>query len=89
MNSIIAIPGIDGHAYGSWQGRGNAHRMWLRHFLSEDLPNCRTMIFGYNSKLRGSSIATLEDYSRQLLEGINSVREDTEVQLCVMSQECR
>ncbi|KAJ5893420.1 hypothetical protein N7495_005111 [Penicillium taxi] len=35
---IIAIAGLDGHAYGSWQGRGNLARMWLRDFLSKDLP---------------------------------------------------
>ena len=72
--SIIAIPGIDGHAYGSWQGRGNAHRMWLRHFLSKDLPTCRTMIYGYNSKLSIRGMGTLDDYTREFLEEIKRIR---------------
>ena len=47
--SIIAITGLDGHAYGSWRGKGNLGRMWLRDFLSKDLPNCRTMTYGYTT----------------------------------------
>ena len=44
---VVAITGLDGHAYGSWSG-GDPKRMWLRDFLSEDLPKCRVMIYGYN-----------------------------------------
>ncbi|KAH0551496.1 hypothetical protein GP486_007289 [Trichoglossum hirsutum] len=71
---IIAITGLGGHAYGSWRGKGNLGRMWLRHFLSKDLPRCRTMIYGYNSKLSSRGIGTVEDYSREFLEGIKKVR---------------
>src|SRR5579862_533561 len=78
-NSIIAITGLGGHAYGSWRGKGNLGRMWLRHFLSKDLPQCRTMIYGYNSKLSSRGIGTIEDYSREFLEGIKKVRGTKEV----------
>lgn len=77
--SIIAITGLDGHAYGSWRGKGNLGRMWLRDFLSKDLPNCRTMIYGYNSKLSSHGINTIMDYGREFLEGIKRIRNTKEV----------
>ncbi|EAU30101.1 predicted protein [Aspergillus terreus NIH2624] len=75
---IIAITGLDGHAYGSWQGRGNLGRMWLRDFLSKDLPQCRTMIYGYNSKLSSHGVDTILDYGRELMEEIKKVRNTKE-----------
>jgi len=75
---IIAIPGLDGHAYGSWKGRGNLSRMWLRHFLSKDLPHCRTMIYGYDSKISLHAFNTTMDYARGLIEEIKKVRNSSE-----------
>ncbi|KAJ6118319.1 hypothetical protein N7471_013786 [Penicillium samsonianum] len=77
---IIAIAGLDGHAYGSWQGRGNLGRMWLRDFLSKDLPQCRTMIYGYNSKLSSHGVDTILDYGRELMEEIKKIRNMKELQ---------
>ncbi|KAJ5348541.1 uncharacterized protein N7506_001794 [Penicillium brevicompactum] len=77
---IIAIAGLDGHAYGSWQGRGNLGRMWLRDFLSKDLPQCRTMIYGYNSKLSSHGVGTILDYGRELMEEIKKIRNTKELQ---------
>ena len=79
QHSIIAIAGLDGHAYGSWQGRGNLGRMWLRDFLSKDLPQCRTMIYGYNSKLSSPGVNTILDYGRELMEDIKKVRTTKQV----------
>ncbi|KAH6694334.1 hypothetical protein BKA61DRAFT_647691 [Leptodontidium sp. MPI-SDFR-AT-0119] len=76
---IIAITGLDGHAYGSWRGKSNLGRMWLRDFLSKDLPNCRTMIYGYNSKLSSHGINTIMDYGREFLEAIKRVRHTQEL----------
>jgi hypothetical protein len=78
-NSIIAIAGLAGHAYGSWQGKGNLGRMWLRDFLSKDLPRCRTMIYGYNSKLSSHGVDTILDYGRELMEEIKKIRNTKEV----------
>ncbi|KAJ5565742.1 hypothetical protein N7535_007380 [Penicillium sp. DV-2018c] len=75
---IIAIAGLDGHAYGSWQGRGDLGRMWLRDFLSKDLPRCRTMIYGYNSKLSSHGVDTILDYGRELMEEIKKIRNTKE-----------
>ncbi|KAF1957426.1 hypothetical protein CC80DRAFT_592694 [Byssothecium circinans] len=71
---IIAITGLGGNAYGSWTSRSNLPRMWLRDFLSRDMPQCRTMIYGYNSNLSSHGIDTVLDYGRELLEGIKNVR---------------
>lgn len=48
--------------------------MWLRDFLSKDLPHCRTMTYGYNSKLLRPGTATIRDYGRGFLEEIRHVR---------------
>ncbi|PTB40369.1 hypothetical protein M441DRAFT_459641 [Trichoderma asperellum CBS 433.97] len=76
---VIAITGLDGHAYGSWRGKGNLGRMWLRHFLSKDLPYCRTMTYGYNSKLSTRGVDTIMDYSRGLMEALKKIRNTEEL----------
>ncbi|PTB40427.1 hypothetical protein M441DRAFT_431873 [Trichoderma asperellum CBS 433.97] len=76
---IIAITGLDGHAYGSWRGKRNLGRMWLRHFLYQDLPYCRTMTYGYNSKLSARGINTIMDYSRGLMEALKKIRNTEEL----------
>jgi hypothetical protein len=53
--------------------------MWLRDFLSKDLPRCRTMTYGYNSKLSSHGIGTILDYGREFLEEIKKIRTTTEV----------
>ena len=75
---IVAITGLDGHAYGSWSG-GNPKRMWLREFLSEDLPKCRVMIYGYNSKLSNPGLHTIADFGRGLLENLVWARRSDQV----------
>jgi hypothetical protein len=79
MASIIAISGLDGHVYGSWRGKGNLGRMWLRDFLGKDLPQYRTMIYGYNSKLLSRGVDTILDYGRELMEELKKIRNTTEV----------
>lgn len=53
--------------------------MWLRDFLSKDFPHCRTMIYGYNSKLSSHGVDTIMDYGRELIEEIKKVRNTDEV----------
>jgi hypothetical protein len=79
MCSIVAVTGLAGHAFGSWRSRTQDHQMWLRDFLPEDLrdANVRILTFGYNSGLKDStSTSSLQDFSRQLLDGVNSARTD-------------
>lgn len=53
--------------------------MWLRDFLSKDLPSCRTMIYGYNPKLSSHGIDTIMDYSQELIEKLKMIRNTEEV----------
>ena len=53
--------------------------MWLRDFLPADLRDAdvRILTFGYNSALKdNTSAGSLQDFSRQLLDGVNSARAD-------------
>lgn len=54
--------------------------MWLRHFPSEDLPTCRTMIYGYDSRLTSACAThTLQDYTDGFLEELRKARGTLEV----------
>ena len=75
---VVAITGLDGLAYGSWSG-GDPKRMWLRDFLSEDLPKCRVMIYGYNSKLSNPGLHTISDFGRDLREDLLRARRSDQV----------
>ncbi|KAI5842142.1 hypothetical protein DFP73DRAFT_480373, partial [Morchella snyderi] len=81
---IVAVCGLDGHAYGSWAGKEDNRgikRMWLRDFLREDLPSCRTMIYGYDSRLRGGTgLREVPDYTNILLEELVKARRAPEEQ---------
>jgi hypothetical protein len=84
MTSIVAITGMDGHAYGSWMSReGNNSAMWLRDFLEQDLPDCRTMIYGYHSKLLATNMNELKEYGRMFMAEIEKVRDTVEVSPCL------
>ncbi|KAJ5410945.1 uncharacterized protein N7487_005304 [Penicillium crustosum] len=58
--------------------RGNLGRMWLQDFISKDLPQCRTMIYRYNSKLSSHGVDTILDYGRELIEEIKKIRNTKE-----------
>ena len=73
-HSVIAICGIDGHAYGSWQSKESPYPMWLRHFLPKDFPSCRIMTWGYSGKLARLDHAIIYDYAREFLEGLKRIR---------------
>lgn len=53
--------------------------MWLSDFLAEDFPDCRTMIYGYNSKLDGRGTHTILDYTKTFLEELTKARGSLEV----------
>ncbi|KAA8909292.1 hypothetical protein FN846DRAFT_756553, partial [Sphaerosporella brunnea] len=72
--NIIAVTGLGGHAYGSWRGKSKSSKMWLRDFFSKDLPTCRTMTYGYNSKLGSASIHNLQGYNISFLEDLKRAR---------------
>ena len=60
MKSIIALCGLGGHAFGSFNERSSDH-MWLRDNLPVDFPEARVLTYGYDTKLENSrSIQDLE-----------------------------
>jgi hypothetical protein len=77
---VITIPGLGGHAFGSFKERGGKH-MWLRDSLGVDLQSngerCgigRVMIYGYESGLeRSDSFQSLEDLANALRLKLNSL----------------
>ena len=63
---ILAVPGLGGHAYGSFVHKGDGH-MWLSDSLPQDIPNARVMIYGYESGLQDSTnFAGLDDLAGSL-----------------------
>ncbi|KAL7269776.1 hypothetical protein RUND412_007546 [Rhizina undulata] len=74
---IVAVTGLGGHAYGSWRGK-QTKKMWLRDFMAQDLKNCRTMIYGYNSNLNSRGFHTVKDYKIEFLNEIAKVRKSEE-----------
>lgn len=77
---------MDGHAYGSWMSReGSNSAMRLRDFLAQDLPDCRTMIYGYHSKLLATNMSQLREYGRMFLSEIERVRSTPAVSLLLSS----
>ncbi|KAI3540539.1 hypothetical protein CSPX01_08201 [Colletotrichum filicis] len=70
---VVAIPGLGGHAFGSFKERGGSH-MWLRDSLPFHLREAkdktqiaRVITWGYNSTLADSkSIQKIEDLAKKL-----------------------
>ncbi|KAH8148944.1 uncharacterized protein LAJ45_06918 [Morchella importuna] len=76
---IVAVTTLSAHAFESWRGKGDLGRMWLRDFLSVGLPNCRTMTYGYYSRLCSPGVHQIRDYSRGSLEELKKARMSEEV----------
>ncbi|PTB53172.1 hypothetical protein M431DRAFT_509509 [Trichoderma harzianum CBS 226.95] len=74
---IIAVTGLSGHAFGSWQPKSKPD-MWLRDFLPGSIPNARVLTYGYDTKLPGSrSKSSILQLSRKLLESIKTTRDES------------
>ncbi|KAK6360393.1 hypothetical protein TWF730_006535 [Orbilia blumenaviensis] len=75
---IVAVSGLNSHAYGSWVGPevNGVKPMWLQDFLSRDtdLKYCRTMIFGYNTKYKTQGNCRIEDFAKILLVELDKAR---------------
>lgn len=79
--SIVAVTGLAGHALGSWRGKGTLRKMWLKDFLQDDLglPDCRTMIYGYDSLLKSYGVHGVGDYATDLIMALRTARRSPEV----------
>ena len=77
MKSLVAIPGLGGHALGSWKSP-TSHNVWLRDFLPTDLERVRTITYGYNTDLRkGDWKTTIYRLAQSMLEDLRKIRDDT------------
>ena len=85
---MIAITGVGGHSFGSWQSHISTERpidrpMWLCDFLPQELPNARIMTYGYDSSLRESGNANITDYRRGFIQCLENYRHKCPVSLCL------
>jgi hypothetical protein len=53
--------------------------MWLKDFLVEDMPHCRTMTYGYQSKLKKPNTNLLLEFGREFFAEIKKIRNTEEV----------
>ncbi|KAK2596797.1 hypothetical protein QQS21_006126 [Conoideocrella luteorostrata] len=75
---IVAITGFSAHPYGSWRGKGELRKMWLKDFLPEDFPYCRILTYGYESSLINYGISRTMDYSEMLIDELKLIRNTEE-----------
>ena len=76
---VVAVHGLNGDAYDTWTSKKTG-KMWLYHFLPQELPGARIFSFGYPSEI-GLTLATekVEDFARSLLNGLKASRYSAEV----------
>lgn len=88
-SSIIAVHGLNGHAYGTWAhskaGQSSFETMWLRDLLPDAIDEARILVYGYNSALLGSntSVSSVKDFALDLLQRIMDDRID-QVRVSIM-----
>ena len=76
-SSIVAVHGLGGDAYNTWEDDG---KIWLRDFLPFQVPNARIMCYGYDSVIAFSkSVAGIDDFAADLLNRLNDERETAQV----------
>jgi hypothetical protein len=70
---IVAVTGLGGKAFASWQCEEGS--MWLRDYLPLDVPNIRVSIYGYSSELANcDSMATISDFTNDFLLNLENSR---------------
>jgi hypothetical protein len=82
---IIVVPGLGSHAFGSWVGRKTG-KMWLRDFLKEDLPDCRVLLYGYDSKLGNRSTDNILSFGDTFMANLDGIRRDRVVGTTVLAR---
>jgi hypothetical protein len=74
FSSCVAIPGLGGHAFGSFTERGGKH-MWLRDSLPAVLHGTRVLIYGYDTIIAGSqSFQDLEALASAFRRALGRIR---------------
>lgn len=88
--SIIALHGINGHAFGTWlardiDGEVSKEVMWLKDFLARDFPQYRVLVYGYDADLKSSGDGDLMALTRGLRDELEMVRRTEEVSILFAS----
>ena len=77
MTSLIVVPGLSSHAFGSFKSPQAAGENWLRDYLPQTIPNLRVLVYGYDSRLlHYNGKESILDFAKGLLESIYSHRQD-------------
>lgn len=72
--SIVAVTGLGGRPFGSWQCVDDGS-MWLQDAIPRAIPAARVLIYGYESKTVGlDSHANLNDFAAQFLHSLMASR---------------
>lgn len=70
---IIALSGLNGHAFGSFKAKGGSH-MWLRDALPLDMPNARIFIYGYDTSPDSVSFQNIWDLESTFRDRLRMLR---------------
>ena len=80
---LIALTGIDGKPFASWQSADSQGAMWLRDCLPWGIAHLHVQLYGYEAALQGSkSTAGLADYTAQFLETLCAGEESAVRKVC-------
>lgn len=74
--SCVAISGLASHPFGSWKYREpGSDFMWLRDRLPKDVPQLRSLIYGYDTKLiKSHSFQDLDDIAWSFIASLKEIR---------------
>lgn len=71
--SLIALSGLNGHAFGSFKAKG-LDFMWIRDALATEFPGCRLFIYGYDTKMvHSTSHQSILDLGSQLASSVEGL----------------
>ncbi|KAI9462626.1 hypothetical protein F5148DRAFT_1286402 [Russula earlei] len=70
---IIAIHGLNGHAFNSWTVDDV---MWLRDLLPEQVPDARVMLYGYTANLvDDTTVSRIKEHARLFIRSLQGLEE--------------
>lgn len=73
-NSCITISSLASHPFGPWQPkRGDKTYMWNRDILTRQLPNMRSIVYGYDTELKKSqSVQLIPDLAKTFVGSLQT-----------------
>lgn len=71
--SLIALSGLNGHAFGSFKAK-ELDFMWIRDALAKEFPDCRLFIYGYDTTMvQSTSHQSILDLGSQLASSVEGL----------------